>query len=75
MRTTALSFTPIFESDIGTMNETLETLPSHFALTPEDSFPAPKWYFQQMMCRMRLYPKDVLGANVTRPSYTAIRQI
>src|SRR5437660_7297814 len=46
MRRTALSFTPILESDNGTMNK---TLPSHFALTPEDSFPAPKWYFQQML--------------------------
>ena len=44
--TIATGLTPILESDNGTMNE---TLPRHFALTPEDSFPAPKWYFQQML--------------------------
>jgi pimeloyl-ACP methyl ester carboxylesterase len=46
MYRTSLSFTPIFESNNGTMND---ALPNHFALSPEDSFPAPKWYFQQML--------------------------
>jgi len=27
----------------------IESLQSHFGLTTEDSFPAPKWYFQQML--------------------------
>ena len=26
----------------------IETVQNYFGLTPEDSFPAPKWYFQQM---------------------------
>jgi hypothetical protein len=42
----ALTFTPSFESDNGTM---IESLQSHFRLTAEDSFPAPNWYAQQML--------------------------
>jgi pimeloyl-ACP methyl ester carboxylesterase/acyl carrier protein len=42
----ALTFTPSFELDNGTM---IESLQSHFGLTAEDSFQAPNWYAQQML--------------------------
>src|SRR6266853_5526274 len=43
--TIAISHSSYLKSDNGAM---IALLQSHFGLTAEDSFPAPKWYFQQM---------------------------